>query len=75
MIAFACLVAYSVANQVSVTLGLVALALFLLALPWMLVRGLSFRNHNSAWRGVRFGFDGTYGGAAMASWSGRCWAR
>lgn len=66
VIAFACLVAYSVANQVSVTLGLVALALFLLALPWMLVRGLSFRNYNSAWRGVRFGFDGSYGGAAMA---------
>ena len=66
VIAFVVLVAYSVAQQVSVTVGLVALALFLLALPWMLVRGLSFRNHNSAWRGVRFGFAGSYGGAAMA---------
>lgn len=66
LIAFACLVAYSVANQVSVGVSLVATLLFLLVLPWMLVRGLAFRNHNSAWRGVRFGFDGTYGGAAMA---------
>ena len=65
VIAFVVLVAYSVAQQVSVTVGLVALALFLLALPWMLVRGLSFRNHNSAWRGVRFGFAGSYGGAVV----------
>lgn len=66
LIAFACLVVYSVAQQVSVTLSLVMLALLLVALPWMLVRGLSFHTHNSAWRGVRFGFSGTYGGAAMA---------
>src|SRR5690606_18452306 len=66
LIAFACLVAYSMLGQVSVGIGLAVSLLFLLVLPWMLVRGLAFRNHNSAWRGVRFGFDGTYNGATMA---------
>lgn len=66
LIAFACLMAYSVAAQLSATLSLVALGVFLVAMPWMVVRGLSFRNQNSAWRGVRFGFDGGYGGAVMA---------
>lgn len=66
VIAFACLVAYSMLGQVSVGIGLAVSLLFLLVLPWMLVRGLAFRNHNSAWRGVRFGFDGAYGGAAVA---------
>ncbi len=66
VIAFACLVVYSVAGEFSMVLGAVMGLLLLVALPWIIVRGLSFRNSNSAWRGVRFGFDGSYGGAAMA---------
>ncbi|MBV2131666.1 DUF898 domain-containing protein [Pseudomonas sp. MAP12] len=66
LIAFACLVIYSVAGELSVVLGAVMGLLLLVALPWIIVRGLSFRNSNSAWRGVRFGFDGSYGDAAMA---------
>lgn len=66
VIAFACLVVYSVAGELSMALGAVMGLLLLVALPWIIVRGLSFRNSNSAWRGVRFGFDGSYGGAAMA---------
>ncbi|MNQ19868.1 Inner membrane protein YjgN [compost metagenome] len=66
LIAFACLVVYSVAGELSMALGAVMGLLLLVALPWIIVRGLSFRNSNSAWRGVRFGFDGSYGGAAMA---------
>lgn len=56
---------YSVAGEVSPILGVIALVLFLAAMPWMIVRGLAFRNHNSAWRGVRFGFDGSYREAAL----------
>jgi len=66
VIAFACLVVYSVVGELSMVLGMLMGLLLLVALPWIIVRGLSFRNSNSAWRGVRFGFDGSYGGAAMA---------
>jgi uncharacterized membrane protein YjgN (DUF898 family) len=31
--------------------------------PWIVVRALRFRAYNTAWRGIRFGFDGRYGGA------------
>lgn len=65
VIAFACLVIYSVVGELSVALGALMGLLFIAALPWVIVRGLSFRNGNSAWRGVRFGFDGSYGEAAM----------
>ena len=65
VIAFACLMIYSAAGEISVLLGMLMGLLFLAALPWILVRGLSFRNSNSAWRGVRFGFDASYGEAAM----------
>ena len=66
LIAFAALVVYSVASELAPMLGLLLTLLFILALPWIIVRSLSFRNSNSAWRGVRFGFDGTYVDAAMA---------
>ncbi|SDS65783.1 YjgN family protein [Pseudomonas oryzae] len=65
LIAFAFLVIYSVAGEFSVMLGLLMSLLLIAAVPWIVVRGLSFRNSNSAWRGVRFGFDGSYGEAAM----------
>lgn len=65
LIAFACLLIYSVVGEFSVAFGLLMSLLFIAALPWIVVRGLSFRNSNSAWRGVRFGFDGRYGEAAM----------
>lgn len=65
VIAFACLMIYSFAGEISVALGALVGLLFLAALPWIIVRGLSFRNSNSAWRGVRFGFDARYGEAAM----------
>jgi uncharacterized membrane protein YjgN (DUF898 family) len=39
-------------------------ALFLLALPWLVVRTLAFNARNSAWRGLRFDFSPTRGQAA-----------
>lgn len=65
LIAFVFLVLYSGSDLVSPFLSVVVMLLFLAALPWIMVKGLSFRNHNSAWRGVRFGFDGKVGEAAM----------
>lgn len=34
-------------------------ALFLIALPWLVVRALAFNARNSAWRGLRFDFSAT----------------
>jgi len=55
---FALLLLYTLANQFVPLLGAVLMLGFLAIFPWIMVRGLAFRNHNSAWRGVRFGFDG-----------------
>lgn len=45
--------------------GLVGL-LFFAALPWIIYRALRFSAQMSSWRGVRFGFDGDWAGAAKA---------
>lgn len=39
-------------------------AVFLVALPWLVVRSLAFNARNSAWRGLRFDFTATKGQAA-----------
>ncbi|THF63546.1 DUF898 domain-containing protein [Pseudothauera rhizosphaerae] len=63
LIAFAMLVIYMLADQFVPLLGVVLMLFFFAIFPWIMVRGLAFRNHNSAWRGVRFGFDGRIGEA------------
>ena len=40
--------------------------LFAIAVPWFIVRALSFNARNTAWRGLRFNFTGTYGPSARA---------
>lgn len=65
IIAFVLFVVYSVASGFSPLLGLLmALALFI-ALPWIIVRGMTFNARNSSHRGLRFDFDGRYGQAAL----------
>jgi uncharacterized membrane protein YjgN (DUF898 family) len=47
---------------------LLQLPLFLaigVAVPWVIVRSMLFNARNSAWRGLRFGFSGTYGEALV----------
>lgn len=38
--------------------------LFAIAVPWFIVRALSFNARNTAWRGLKFNFTGTYGPSA-----------
>jgi uncharacterized membrane protein YjgN (DUF898 family) len=38
---------------------------FVIAVPWFVVRALAFNARNTAWRGLRFNFTGTYGGSAI----------
>lgn len=46
-------------------LSLGLLLLLLLALPWIVVRGLKFHASNSAWRNIRFDFNAGYLDAAL----------
>ncbi len=55
--------AYTQAAKFSLVLWLAVVALLILLFPWLLWKSLRFRLANSSWRGLRFGFDGTIGGA------------
>lgn len=57
-------VVYFTSGAVSPLLFLPVLLLFMIAMPWLIVKSLSFNARNSTYRGLRFGFDGRYGGAA-----------
>ncbi len=61
--------AYQLAAGVSVALFAVVVVILLLAGPWLLHNALRFRLHNSSYRGLRFGFAGTLGGAYAASYT------
>ena len=61
--------AYQFAASVSVALFAVVIVILLLAGPWLLHNALRFRLHNSSYRGLRFGFAGTIGGAYAASYT------
>ena len=39
---------------------------FVVALPWLVCKSMSFRNRNTAFRNIRFGFDGGYFAALKA---------
>lgn len=62
-IAAVLLLAYVGSAQVSPVLNLIVLGLLAILFPWMLTRSLAFRARYSAWRSIRFGFDGGYGSA------------
>jgi uncharacterized membrane protein YjgN (DUF898 family) len=54
---------YNNGFKVSPLVGLVSFALVALVLPILLRNSLRFRLHNSSYRGLRFGFGGSAGGA------------
>lgn len=56
----------SLVSNLSPIAGLVTALLFFFVVPWLAVRSLSFNATNSAFRNVRFGFDGTMAEAAKA---------
>ena len=58
LIGVALLVIYTVAGTFSTLLGLVAGGVLALLLPLIFIQAFRFNAHNSAWRGIRFGFDG-----------------
>jgi uncharacterized membrane protein YjgN (DUF898 family) len=48
--------------------------LFLLAFPWLLVRGMIFNNTNTSYRGVRFGFEKDYKGSYRSYFKGMAYS-
>lgn len=65
LIAVAFFVAWSVSQHLSVVVYGVLTLLFLVLLPWVMVRALTFRARNTAFRNIRFTFRSTYGQAFL----------
>ena len=59
-IAIAVLIVYNIVSGLYPVTGIVFFILFLLALPWIVVRSLMFRAHNSSYRNIRFTFQDAY---------------
>lgn len=57
---------FAVAGAVSPLLQFPFMIVLFFAVPWFIVRALAFNARNSAWRGLRFHFTGTYWGAFKA---------
>mgnify|MGYP001222868927 CR=1 FL=1 len=61
VVAVILLAAYNLSFQYSEALGLAVLAVLAMVMPWLLVRSLRFKLHNSSYRGLRFRFRGSVG--------------
>lgn len=66
LVAIVAVAIWAVVSNVWPLGSLVLMALFLIALPWIVVRSLKFHAVNSAYRNIRFDFRGGYAGACMA---------
>lgn len=58
IIAVVLLVAYNFAFEVNALVGVIVMAVFAIAVPWLIWRSLQFKMYNSSYRGIRFGFKG-----------------
>lgn len=65
LIAMAVIVFYSIANNMSIVMSLIAIAVMLLASPFFVQRSLMFNARNSAYRNVRFNFVGEFKESAV----------
>ena len=63
LIAFGLLMVYYLAGALSPLLAIIIALLIAAVMPWMIVRSLRFKLHNSSYRGLRFAFAGSDGAA------------
>lgn len=63
IIALVLLVAYNFAGYLDPRLAVIVFAVLAVMLPWLLLRSLRFKLHNSSHRGLRFSFRGSLGEA------------
>lgn len=66
LIAVTALAIYLVATNLWPLTALLLLPILVFAMPWVIVKSRRFHLRMSSWRGIRFGFHGTYGGALGA---------
>lgn len=66
LLALAILVAFMVLSNLYVEASVILGIGFIFAIPWIVIRSLRFQAINSAYRNVRFDFEGTYREALMA---------
>ena len=59
-------VGVSASQHISIALYFLALFAGAIIFPWLIMRSMRFRAANSSYRGLRFSFSGTYGGAFKA---------
>lgn len=64
LVAFAVLALYVISVNFQPMVEPLFWLVFLIALPWLVVRAMAFNARNSAYRNIRFDFDSTYGEAA-----------
>lgn len=65
LLAAAFFIALSVSQHTSPMVYGVLMLVFLVLLPWVIVRSLTFRARNTAWRNIRYTFDGKYSQAFL----------
>ena len=63
LIVGALFLAFNASAAISPVLLLPMYIVLFAAVPWILAKSILFNARNSAWRGLRFGFTGSYGGA------------
>lgn len=51
--------AYNVATKASVTAGVIAFLVFAALMPLIMWKSMQFKLHNTSYRGIRFGFNGS----------------
>jgi uncharacterized membrane protein YjgN (DUF898 family) len=51
---------YVFSTEFMPVLTLIFVVLFVVGFPWLACKSLAFRNRNTVFRNIRFGFDGTY---------------
>lgn len=65
MIVFAFILVYALTTQYIPLLEFAFIIIYLIGLPWMVIKSLQFNARNSAYRNIRFNFDGRLGEAAF----------
>ena len=65
IIAVVIFVLYMLLSNMNPALGIAMALAFLVALPWLIIQGLKFTLRMTAYRNVRFSFEGTYGGVIV----------
>lgn len=56
---------YMVLSSINPLFGMLMAFAFLVAMPWLIIQGLKFTMRMTAYRNVRFSFEGTYGGVIV----------